>query len=98
MTWQTWPRDEEWPGTPVKPAPTKQQSFDPAEYEAWKAKNGYAAKPPFDPSEPFTVVKDAERRGTLVKVAVIAITPPVSVLILGMSLLWVVQGFRSEPR
>ena len=70
--------------------------------------NGYA-KPPFDPSKPFTDVAtgqmwanaralfEAERRDAVVKGASIAIAPPLVVFILGMALLWVVRGFRTRP-
>ena len=69
--------------------------------------NGYA-KPPFDPSKPFTddtgqmwanarALFEAERRDAVVKGASIAIAPPLVVFILGMALLWVVRGFRTRP-
>src|SRR5262249_16657273 len=89
ITWQTWPVDD-W--TITKPP------FDPDAY--------LAGKPQFDPSKPFSDGKhtyanskefvEAERRDALMKGAAIGITPPVGVLLLGMSLLWVVRGFRSE--
>jgi hypothetical protein len=89
MTWQTWPVDD---GTFTKP------TFDPDAY--------LAGKPQFDPSKPFSVGKQtyansdafvaAERRDAVVKGTGIAFAPPLAAFILGMSLLWVVQGFRSE--
>jgi hypothetical protein len=45
--------------------------------------------------KPYMVIRAAERREALEKGAFVAITPPVAVLILGMSLIWVVRGFRS---
>jgi hypothetical protein len=63
-------------------------------------------KPRFDPSKPFTIGKQtyanseafvaAERRDALVNGTGIAFAPPLVAFILGMSLIWVVRGFRSE--
>jgi hypothetical protein len=63
-----------------------------------------SAKPQFDPSKPFSDGKrtyansmafvEAERRDAVMKGATIGITPPVAVLLLGMSMIWVVRGFR----
>jgi hypothetical protein len=89
MTWQAWPVDD-W--TIPKPP------FDPDAY--------LAGKPQFDPSKPFSDGKqtyanskayvEAEQRDALMKGAAISVAPPVAILILGMSLIWVVRGFRSE--
>ena len=64
------------------------------------------SKPRFDPSKPFRIGKQtyvnseafvaAERRDVLVKATGIAFAPPLAAFILGISLLWVVRGFRSE--
>ena len=40
----------------------------------------------------------AERGEALVKGAFVAITPPVAMLLFGMSLIWVVRGFQSLSR
>jgi hypothetical protein len=63
-----------------------------------------SAKPQFDPSKPFSDGKrtyanskafvQAERRDAVMKGAAIGVTPPVAVLLLGISLIWVVRGFR----
>jgi hypothetical protein len=89
MTWQTWPAD--WTVTKLP--------FDPDAYLAGKPQ-------PFDPSKPFSdgyhtyasaqEFVEAERRDAVMKGAAIGITPPVVVLLLGISLTWVVRGFRSE--
>ena len=66
------------------------------------------AKPPFDPTRPFTdaatgqtwpdawTLYEAQRRDAVVKGASMAIAPPLAVFILGMSLVWVARGFRQK--
>ena len=51
-------------------------------------------KPPFDPSKPYTVVRDKERREAIRTGSIIALVPPVIVLVVGSALIWAFRGFR----
>jgi hypothetical protein len=49
--------------------------------------------PPFDPSKPYTVVRDKERWEAARRASVIALAPPAFVT-LGSALVWAFRGFR----
>jgi hypothetical protein len=88
FTWSTLPRDEEVvpPGYVVdfdKPLPTLPH-WDPLD-----------PKPPFDPNQPYTIIRSAERIEQIKRAVVVAFAAPSIVLILGTALAWVVRGFRS---
>ena len=70
-------------------------------WQTWpldEERSGMTSAPTNDPEFEAWKAKNriAERRDALVKGAVIAFTPPVAVLLLGMSLMWVARGFRPE--
>jgi hypothetical protein len=65
--------------------------------QAWPAQtNFFDAFESTPPDAPSWAKPDPRARDELVSASYIAIAPPVAVFVLGMSLLWVVRGFRSE--
>jgi hypothetical protein len=64
---------------------------NPYDAPPWVDYSDDAAKAAF-----FDAQRLAQRRDALLKGAAISITPPVIVLLLGMSMIWVVRGFRPE--
>ena len=90
------------PGFVVDPKPT----FDPSEYAAFKAcidagksADQCAAQlkvPPFDPSKPYQIVRDDERRTAVRFAAMLALAPSILILALGSALGWAFSGFRSD--
>jgi hypothetical protein len=89
-TWWKWPRDEPRFGTPVeKSKPGMFDDLIPA------PPSGFVVdKPPFDPSKPYLVVKDDERRTAVQSAIVLAFTPPAFILAFGSALVWAFRGFR----
>jgi hypothetical protein len=89
-----------WDAYPRAPDTT----FDPNEYAAFKAcmdagksKDQCAAnlKPAFDPSKPYQIVRDGERRTAGQFAAILALAPPIFILALGSALGWAFKGFNS---
>jgi hypothetical protein len=75
----------------------------PNEFAAYKACMGAGKssddcaaviKPPFDPSKPYRVVRDNERRTAVWFAAMLAIVPPILILGFGSALGWAFKGFR----
>jgi len=52
------------------------------------------AKPAFDPSKPYQVVRDTERRTTIRSAVLLALAPPAFILAFGSALVWAFRGFR----
>jgi hypothetical protein len=52
-------------------------------------------KPRFDPTKPYQIVRDAERRNAIQFALMLAVAPPAFAFALGSALLWVVRGFGS---
>jgi hypothetical protein len=94
MTWQTWPAhpiidpfDEDRSTLPDAPWVKGGGTSDDLPDAPW-----VKSEPKFDPLEYQAFL----RREALVRASYVAVAPPVAVFILGLSLLWVVRGFRSE--
>jgi hypothetical protein len=50
--------------------------------------------PEFDPSKPYTVVRDKERWEAVRSACLLALLPPAFMLALGSALVWAFRGFR----
>jgi hypothetical protein len=68
-------------------------------WQTWPAQtdffDAFKSTPP-DTDTPPWAKPDPGARDELISASYIAVAPPVAALILGMSLLWVVRGFRSK--
>jgi hypothetical protein len=82
VTWQHFPVD-----LTVTPGKAPSAEFDPDEFLARTA-------PDFDPSKPYVVVRDKERRDAIQFASLLALIPPAFVLALGSALVWAFRGFR----
>jgi hypothetical protein len=100
VSWSTFPVDD-W----VNTSNVTPDDFIPDEFAAYKAcmatgksSDDCAAvlKPPFDPSKPYRVVRDDERRTAVWFAATLAIVPPILILVLGSALGWAFKGFSSR--
>jgi hypothetical protein len=98
VTWWTFPVDD-W----FVPALGKRMSdkeFKELPDAPWITKESSSAtttEPPrFDPTKPYQVALDSERRAALQSAALLALVPPVFVLALGAALGWAFEGFRSK--
>jgi len=92
--WQTWPADD-LPDAPWIATPSKPKIIDPFD-EFPDAKPREFTDAEVGLAKPYDVA--AERGEALVKGAFVGITPPVVMLLLGMSLIWVVPGLRNLKR
>jgi hypothetical protein len=91
VTWWTFPVDElvtPAPSSGVTTAPAP--AFDP---DKWLREHG-EAKPAFDPSKPYTVLRAKERWEAVRFASVVALLPPIFLLALGTALVWAFRGFR----
>ena len=57
-------------------------------------KRGEGGEVPFDPSKPYTVVRDKERWEVVRLASIIALAPPPFISALGTALGWAFRGFR----
>jgi hypothetical protein len=51
--------------------------------------------PPFDPSKPYAILRDKERRAAVESAALLALMPPSFLLAFGSALISAFRGFRS---
>jgi hypothetical protein len=101
VTWQTFPVDD-WvypPGErPERNPPPAGYVIDPPApstgmFDDLIPKRGKTL-PQFDPSKPYTVVRDKERWEAVRTGTIVALVPPAFVLALGSALVWAFRGFR----
>jgi hypothetical protein len=89
-TWWTFPADE-LVAPPGAEPPGSDKFIDPYKPDP----NDPYARPPFDPSKPYVVVRDEERRKAIQFASILAFVPPVFLLALGSALVWAFRGFRN---
>jgi hypothetical protein len=50
----------------------------------------------FNPDKPYTIIRSSERIEQIKSGVVLALAPPLGVLVLGLAFAWVARGFRQE--
>jgi hypothetical protein len=61
----------------------------------WARDHAETTKPPFDPTNPYQIVRDTERWDTIRNASMMALIPPPIVLLFGWAVIWALRGFRA---
>jgi hypothetical protein len=89
VAWKTLPVDDWVPVTSVEHGPWE-------DYRPKPLPQDLAQNPPaFDPSKPYKIVRDSERREAIQFACLAALVPPALALAFGSALAWAFRGFQT---